>query len=376
MTNDITTKQSTSKSRLGTSGQARSVPSVQASTMSELMSRSSSQFKPLQKGQIVEGVIKKLTSSEILLDIGAKGDALVIEYDKKNLSNLLKMLHEGERVRASVISAESEEGFPVVSLRRTLEELTYKLLEEAYKNNTPISVKVVESGRGGYFAESLSGVRGFLPNSQVLSQEALVNHMIDVKVIECDREKKRVIFSQKAVVYVTDPAKISTYIKQDEVVTVTIQAVTTHGLYVVLEKGDIQIEGFIHISEVSYQRIEDLHALYKAGDKISAQVIDIDTENRRINLSVKSLDKDSFSEVKQKYTKDQEVKAVVTDVKSRGVSVEVEKGLFGFIQASKIPSETVYQKGQTIDAQIVDFDDNKRLVMLVPILKTKFVGYR
>lgn len=345
--------------------------------MAELMSRRAGSIKPLQKGQTVEGTVKKLTPSEILLDIGAKGDALVLEYDKKNLSNLLSILHVGDKVSASVISAESEEGFPVVSLRRMLDNIVFSGLEKEYKSQLPIEVVVTEVGRGGYFAEGSSGVKGFLPNSQVLSNENLVGKTIQAKIIEFDREKKRIILSQKATVYVTDPSEIEKHVKKDSIVEVTVQAVTPHGLYVLITlPKDVLIEGFIHVSEISYQRVEDLSSLYKKGDSIKAQVIEMDRENRRLNLSVKRLEKDTFSDVKAKYTKDAEVKAVVTDVKSRGVTVEIEPKVIGFIQASKIPSGTTFEKGQEITAQVADYDENHRMILLVPVLTTKFVGYR
>ena len=88
-----------------------------ANSMAELMARQTSQFQPLKRGDIVTGTVKKLTPREILLDIGYKSDALVIEYDKQNLENLLSLLKVGDTVKASVISPESEEGFPVLSLR-------------------------------------------------------------------------------------------------------------------------------------------------------------------------------------------------------------------------------------------------------------------
>ena len=97
-----------------------------ASSMAELMAKQSQGVQVLQKGQTVTGIIKKLTPQEILMDIGAKGDALVIEFDRQNLENLLALLKVGDRVSATVISAESEEGFPVLSLRRTLDDIIFE----------------------------------------------------------------------------------------------------------------------------------------------------------------------------------------------------------------------------------------------------------
>lgn len=345
-------------------------------TMAELMAKQGSSIQTIKKGDIVEGVIKKLTPQEILLDIGAKGDALVIEYDKQNLENLLSYLKVGEKVKASVISAESEDGFPVVSLRRTLDDLIFGGFEDLTKNDKSFKVNILDVTRGGYFAETSNGVRGFLPNSQVLSEEDLVGKNLDVKIIEFDRSKKRVIFSQKATFYVMDPDKVQKLVKKDDLVEAIVTSVTPYGIYVAIKKGADTLEGFVHISEISYSRVDNISELYKKGAEIKAVVIDVDRENRRINLSVKKLNKDAFTEIESKYKKEQKVKGVVKSVSSRGATIEIEAGVNGFIPSDKIPNSTSYKIGDSVEAEVSDFDMKRRVIVLSPILKAVPVGYR
>jgi small subunit ribosomal protein S1 len=355
-----------------TSGQAG------AQSMAELMSSSSSKFTTLKKGDIIEGTVKKLTPKEILLDIGAKSDALVIEYDKANLANLLAMLKEGDRVKASVISAESEEGFPVVSLRRMLEEKVYGKLSSQQKSQEKVRITIMDgNSRGGYFAETKDGVKGFLPLSQVMADTDVVGKTIDAIIIESDRAKKRVIFSQKATVYIIDPKEIEKVVKKGDTVKGAVESVTGHGIYVTLTPSDsIKIEGFVHVSEMSYQRVEDVSALFSKGDEITAQVLEMDTENRRVNLSIKRLEKDTFEDVKTKYPAESSVTGTVSDVKSRGVTIKLDDSLSGFIPAAKIPSETTYTVGDSVNVQVTGHDEKRRLVLLAPVMTTKFVGYR
>lgn len=347
-----------------------------ASSMTELMARMGDSVQTIKKGDIVEGVIKKLTPKEILLDIGAKGDALVIEYDKQNLENLLSYLKVGEKVKASVISAESEEGFPVVSLRRTLDDLIYGGFENLTKNDKSFKVNILDVTRGGYFAETPDGVRGFLPNSQVLNEEDLVGKNLEVKIIEFDRSKKRVIFSQKATFYVMDPDKVQKLVKKDDLIDATVTAVTPYGIYVAIKKGEDTLEGFVHISEISYSRVDNISELYKKGAEIKAIVIDIDRENRRINLSVKKLEKDSFAEIESKYKKEQKIKGVVKGISSRGVNIEIGAGVNGFIPSDKIPNSTSYKIGDSVEAEVSDFDMKRRVIVLSPVLTAVPVGYR
>ena len=347
-----------------------------AKSMAELMSLHA-KMPLLQKGSVVEGIVKKLSSSEITLDIGFKSDALVLEFDKKNVENLLKLLKVGDKVKASVLSPESEEGFPVVSLRRTLEGLILAGLEDVYKKNSPLEVTVSESTRGGFFATTSEGLRGFLPASQILRDFTMIGKRIKVKIIEFDREKKRLIFSEKALLYITDPSEIERYIEKDKTVKAVIENVAPHGLYVLISpKEGITIEGFVHISEVSYQRIENIQEMYKRQDAIDAVVLGVDQENRRVNLSIKKLEKDNFEDIKKKYIKGGTVKGVVQEVRSRGVTLELEIGVTGFISATKIPTGATYQKGETVDGEVTGVDERRRLVLIAPILKAKPIGYR
>ena len=348
-----------------------------AKSMAELMARQSSDFQILKKGQNIRGVVKKLTPKEILLDIGYKSDALVIEYDKQNLENLLSLLKVGDTVEASVISPESEEGFPVLSLRRMLEEKVYGALEGHFKADTTLKAYILEVTRGGYFIETSDGVKGFLPNSQLIEGKLSQGDTVDVKVIDFDREKKRVIVSQKATHYLMNVGEIEKLIKRDTVIKGVVTLVTPYGVYFELTPGkDTLIEGFMHISEVSHQRVEGLEDKFKVGQTLETQVIGIDSENKRVNLSLKKLEKDTFVDVKSKYDVGKVVKAKVLDIKSRGVTFELEKGVNAFMNSNKVPTDTTYEVGQEVEVEVVEFDDKKRLVLITPVLKTKFVGYR
>jgi small subunit ribosomal protein S1 len=373
---------------------AHSAGSGQASTMAELMAKQGQGVQVLQKGATVEGTIKKLTAQEILMDIGGKGDALVIEYDKQNLENLLSTLHVGDKVSASVISPESEEGFPVLSLRRMLSDAIFNQFEKLAASDEPFEITITESSRGGYMGTTEQGVKGFLPTSQVTDEDPstgsgqgnLMGKKIMVKIIEADRAKKRVVFSQKALSFLTNADEIKKLFKNGDKVKADVANVTPYGLFVVMTadkaasaKGSGEprkVEGFVHISEVSYDRVENLSSLFKSGDKIEAEVVEIDTSNKRVNLSIKRGAKDTFADVETKYKVEDKVKGEITDVRSRGVTVKLGEGVNGFIPADKIGSGTTYGKGQNVDATVVEFDKKRRMVVLSPILKAVPIGYR
>lgn len=369
-------KTSSSTSRPLAQGQGRP-----ASTMAELMAAHTSSFNVYKKGQEVEGTVKKLTSKEILLDIGAKSDALVLEVEKVNMDNLMAILHLGDKVRAVIISPEAEEGFPVVSLRRALDTMLFADFDKAVSNQETVEVTVLEPTRGGYYAEAGNGIRGFLPQSQVMGTESLNGKKISVKIIEADRSKKRLIFSQKATEYETNSDTLKALFPKGTKVEVEVTSPTSYGMYVVItpkkgEKKGKLVEGFIHISEISFDRIENLSAIYKKGDRVQAAVLDLDVENRRVNLSIKATLTDNFAEVAQKFKKEDKVKGTVKDVKTRGVTVELEDKVRGFIPADKIPAETTYKVGDSISAEVSSVDLKRRVVVLSPVVTKAFVGYR
>ncbi len=344
--------------------------------MAELMARSGNNLQVLTKGQAITGTIKKLTPEEILMDIGGKGDALVIEFDRQNLENLLSILKVGDKVTATVISPESEEGFPVLSLRRMLDDVIFKKFEDLSKSDKPFEVTLGEATRGGYFAETSEGVRGFLPSSQLLDTTDMTGKKIEVKIIELDRSKKRVVFSQKAVSMLMNIDELKKLFKTGDRVTAVVVNVTPYGLFVSVAKDGNTAEGFIHISEIAYERVENLASKFNVGDKLDVEVVEVDASNKRVNLSVKRTQKDKFAEVEEKYKPETKVKGRVIETKTRGVTVELEEGVNGFIPADKIPSGTTYEAGQMVNAEVVEIDRRRRLVVVSPVLKAVPIGYR
>lgn len=346
-----------------------------AKSMAELMKKHGEFIKPLQKGNKVKGKVIKLTPQEILLDIGYKSHALVIEYDKQKLDSLLSLLNVGDEVTASVISPEAEEGFPVVSLRRMLDEKVYGRLEDLYQAQEAFEVTILDVTRGGYFVSTDDGIKGFLPNSQMIAENLTANDTVKVQMIEFDRDKKRVIFSQKATKYQTKIDELRRLLKSNDKITATVTTVTPYGLYVEFEKEGNLIEGFIHISEVSSERVEGLVDKYKTGDKVEANVLEVDSSNNRVNLSLKAASASEFEEVKKKYPVEKSVSGTVVKSSARGVEVDLS-GVKGFIQSTKVPTGTTFEIGEGIDGEVVGYDDRNKRILLSPVLKSKFIGYR
>lgn len=349
-------------------------------TMAELLAAHKTNFVNVSKGQVITGVITKLNSSEILVDIGAKTEALVMEKDKRILRSLLSSLKLGDKVTVSVLNPESDFGNPVVSLRRFNDDRVWIKLEELKKTGEQVDVTVGELTRGGFLVVTKDGMSGFMPNSQtsfMQNPQELVGKEIKVSVIELNRPLRKVIFSQKATVAAEDFEKATKSLKSGQELEVTISNVAPFGIFLMVELEDKSVvEGFVHISEVSWEKLATIPESYKAGEKIKAKIIGFDRDSKRVNLSIKVLTADPFEAKLKSYAPDQRVSGSVSKVISSGVLVNLEKGIEGFIKKEKIPVSVTYSEGSAVNATVVEVDTRRHRVILVPVLTEKPMGYR
>lgn len=354
--------------------------SSKSMTMAELLASHKTTFVKVNKGEILFGIITKLTPSEILVDIGAKTEAVVLEKDKRILRSLLSSIKLGDKVTVAVLNPESDYGNPVVSLRRFNDDRVWKQLDALLKSKEPLAATVDESTKGGFLVSTKDGLSGFLPNSQTVfleNSQDLVGKMINISVIEINRIARKIIFSQKAVMGSEDFEKAVKALKIGQKIEATISNVAPFGIFLSVELPDKKaVEGFVHISEVSWERIVTIPDTFKAGEKIEAEILNFDKESQRVNLSIKKLVRDPFEEKLKSYAIDQKISGSVTKVLSNGVLVSIGEGIEGFIKKDKIPPTISYNEGSPVNATVVEVDTRRHRLILVPVLTEKPIGYR
>ena len=348
-------------------------------TMAELMALHKSTFVSPKKGEILEGTVTKLTSSEILVDIGAKTEAVVLEKDKKILKNLLANLKVGDKVSVGVLNPESDLGNPVVSLRRFIDDKLWDRLLELQKNKEVLDVVVNEATKGGFLVTTSDGVSGFLPNSHTLFTESgqdLVGHSVKAILLELNKPLKKIIFSQKAAMADSDFEGAVKNLKPEQKIDSIVSNIAPFGIFTSIQIGDKYIEGFIHISEISWSKAEDALNSFKTGEKVEALITGFDKEAKRVNLSVKRLISDPFEEKLKTYIPDRKVTGTISRIASSGVTLNLEEGIEGFIRKEKIPPTVSYKTGSLVEAIVSEVDPRRHRVILVPVLKEKPIGYR
>ena len=343
--------------------------------MAELMAKTKTSIRSFKKGEVIEGTITKLTSSEILVEIGAKTEATVMEKDRGLLKTLLATLNVGDKVTVSVLNPESDQGNPVVSLRRFMDEKHWGVLEKLLNEKTPVEVNVNDLTKGGFLVSTSDGFSGFLPNSQTIlndSPASFVGKKIKVLVLEINRTLHKIIFSQKAAFGDEDFSKATSVVKQGEIVDAVVSSTTPFGVFVSVKN----LEGFIHLSELSWDKTETADNYFKVGEKIQAQVLGIDKDAKRVNLSIKRMTKDPFEEASGQFTPDKKVKGRVTQINSLGMMLDLGNGIEGLIKKDKIPPTFKYSTGDEVEAVVSDVDAKRHRVILTPVLKEKPMGYR
>src|SRR5581483_2800817 len=323
--------------------------------MADLLKSAQPHFVSLRKGENLEGTITKLTSSEILVDVGAKTEAQVLEKDRNNMHTILSTLKVGDKVMVSVLNPESDFGNPVVSLRRFIDEKLWGKVTGLQKDKKQMDVTVTEETRGGFLVKALDGIQGFLPNSHV-SGEITVGQKTKATLLEFDRLQHKIIFSQKKIASNEEYQKAIKSIKVDQKITSTISSIAPFGIFVNIKVDDSSIEGFIHVSEIAWQKLENVPQEYKIGDEVEALVLGFDRKSARVNLSIKRLVEDPYKEKLKSYSQDKKVKGTISEVTTGGIKVDLEDGVEGFIKKDKIPVGAKYEEGQTLEATVVSVD--------------------
>lgn len=248
--------------------------------MADLMKSVQTSFVSPKKGEVLTGTITKLTASEILVDIGAKTEAVVLEKDKKILKSILSLIKVGDRVLVSVLNPESDYGNPVVSLRRFIDDKLWEKVADFQKKKALLDAKVSEFTKGGFVIETNDGIIGFLPNSHMQHIDPNpFGKIFRVTLLEVDRPSRKIIFSQKQTFGKDEFEKAVLDLKPDQKIDSIIASIAPFGVYVSVPiNEDKTLEGVIRKEKIPPG------VSYKVGDKVQTIVAEIDTKNHKIFL--------------------------------------------------------------------------------------------
>lgn len=349
-----------------------------ASNMEELLKQIGTLPK-IRKGDIIDGKIVTLSKKEMFFDIGWKTNAILISPETKELPTFMPYLKVGQTLPVRIINVEARAGFPVVSLQNFFEKGKWQILEEHYQKEELIKVTVLGSGKGGLFIEVM-GIRGVIPKIQLTQEflqhpDKLYSKKVEVKILEVDRAKNRLVVSQKAAALGITQKKLNktfSKIKEGSVYQARIIGFSDFGIFCEIDG----IEGLIHISEISWEKVHNPREYAKEGDMVDVKVLQKNMRDYKLTLSLKRLLKDPWDNIEEQYPKDKEVKGKVIRKEPYGFFVMLEPGIEGLIHNSKITPELDIKMGKEIRTYVERVDKKRRKMSLVPVSKGKPLLYR
>lgn len=343
-------------------------------TMDDLLAQAGDNVKQLTVGETVDGTVLSVKKHEILIDLGPLGVGLV---PRREVS-LSKNYNVGDSVIASVIDTELEDGYSLLSLRKAAKDRGWDEVMAKLESGEIITVVPYDANRGGLLVE-YEGIRGFLPVSQLSAEHyprvgssdkdeilqrlnSLVKKDIKARILDADRKANKLIFSEKEAVK-EGLAERFQKLAIGDTVTGVVTGVVDFGVFVNVEG----IEGLIHISEISWERVNNPSDYVKVGQTIEAKIIAIDKE--RLSLSMKQLTKDPWLDEVEQFKPGEKVEGTVTRITPFGAFVQLSPAVEALVHVSELGGdgtdpEKVFTLNERKEFTVLDIDKENRKISL------------
>ena len=342
-------------------------------TMDDLLA--STDIKELKTGDVVEGTIDSVKKHEVWVDLGPHGIGVVL---RREIGHGQK-LEKGEKVTTSVVDPEMDEGYALLSMKRAVKDRGWDELQRVFDAQEIIDISPYDANRGGLLVE-LEGIRGFLPVSQLAAGHyprvsgadkdeilqklnSLVDKAIRVRILDVSRKDNKLIFSEKEAIKDDTQARFSELKVEDEVEGV-VTGVIDFGAFVNVDG----IEGLIHISEISWERVEDPRNYLKVGQTVKAKIIAIDKD--RLSLSLKQMSEDPWLKEVKVFKKGEMVEGKVTRITPFGAFVQLSPSVEALVHVSEmsdgdsVDPEKLFQLNEKKKFKVIDIDTEARKIAL------------
>jgi small subunit ribosomal protein S1 len=351
-------------------------------TMDELLATQDDGLKPLVAGETVEGLIMSVKKYEILIDLGARGVGMVSRRE----ASFARDMQVGETISASVIDEEMPDGFVLLSFRKAAKDKSWDEILAHMDNSEVIEIVPFDANRGGLLVE-YDGVRGFVPVSQLSAEHyprvgssdkdeilqklnSLVGKPLKVRILDADKKNNKLIFSEKEAVKDGLSERFDK-LTVGETVAGVVTGVVDFGVFVNVDG----IEGLVHISEISWERVMNPNDYVKIGDEIKAKIISIDKD--RLSLSIKQLTEDPWIAEVNQLKKGDKIEGTITRITPFGAFVQISPAVEALVhvselgQGSDVDPEKVFSLNERKQFKILEIDPASRKISLSLSGKTK-----
>lgn len=345
----------------------------QTITMDDLLAQED--VKQLAPSEVVDGTILSVRKHEVLVDLGPLGVGLVPRRE----IGLMRTLNEGDPVTASVVDVELDNGYALLSLRKAAKDRGWDEVQRIVEESEVVEVAAYDANRGGLLIEH-EGVRGFLPVSQLSAEHyprvgssdkdeilqrlnSLVGKAIKVRILDADKKANKLIFSEKEAIKDGLAGRFAK-LKIGDKVNGVVTGVVDFGAFVNVEG----IEGLIHISEISWERVNNPGDYVKVGDQVEAKIIAIDKD--RLSLSLKQLQEDPWLKEVDQFKVGGSVEGTVTRITPFGAFVQISPAVEALVHVSELGEgegadpEKVFTLNERKSFRVLEIEKDNRKISL------------
>jgi 4-hydroxy-3-methylbut-2-enyl diphosphate reductase len=341
----------------------------------EMMEAIESSFKRINRGDVLKGTVLYVTNNEVMVNINYKSDGIIdrSEISKEQDADPKELFKVGDEIDVYVMKLDDGEGNVVLSAKRVDFIKDWEILEESFKNEEILEVKVLNAVKGG-LTVLVNGVNGFMPASQIsMNYVSDLNQFkgqtLNAKIIDFDIQKRRMILSRKAVEKVEvekKRAELWETIEEGKMLTGVVQRLTDFGAFVDLGG----IDGLIHISDLAWFRVKHPSEVLKEGDNVEVKVLAFDKEKNRISLGLKQTTEEPWEVFLKDYKVGDVIDGEVVNILDFGAFVRVIKGVDGLLHVSQIskdhvekPSD-VLKVGDKVTVKITEINEADKKISL------------
>lgn len=342
-------------------------------TMDDLLA--GQDFKQLEAGDVIEGIVSSVKKHEVWIDLGARGVGVVMRREIGHG----QQLEPDQTVTVSVIDPELEEGYALLSMKRAAKDRGWDELKSVFDAQEIVDVTPYDANRGGLLVE-LEGIRGFLPVSQLAAGHyprvsgadkdeilqklnALVGKPIRARILDVSRKDNKLIFSEKEAVKDDMQARFAE-LKVGDTVEGVVTGVIDFGAFVNVQG----IEGLIHISEISWERVENPRDYVKVGETVKAKIIAIDKD--RLSLSLKQMTEDPWIREVKSFSKGDLVEGKITRITPFGAFVQLSPSVEALVHVSEmsdddgVDPQQIFKLNEKKQFKVLDIDTGARKIAL------------
>ena len=336
-----------------------------------------------QQGEIRDGVVASITPGQILVSVGTKSEGIITGKEFEQIPHdELAALKVGMEIPVYVLNPEDSNGNLVLSYVRAREEVSWKQAEELMESKKSFDSAIIGFNKGGLIVP-LGGLRGFVPASQIsLSRRAAMNgetpeqrwgrmvgEKVEVCVIEVDRERRRLILSERAASTETRESlkeRVIDELKEGEIRSGRVTSLPESGAFANISGA----HGLVHLSEVSWDRIHPPSEVLEVGQEVKVKIISVDRDKKRIGLSIRQLLEDPWTHRSEKYQVGQLIEGVITRLTKFGAFARLEEDLEGLIHISEISEKRiehpreVLKEGDKVTLRIIKIDPGNHRIGL------------